>query len=520
MRACVAPTAFAVASRARRRATTVATRDGVVVAPVAPVARARADVDRARWARPRRARTHRHRVAVARRAAPADEELARTFVWDAFDVFAAYGALALALGIGGDGALEHFRYGYVPYFAALAMAAIYIGSHRGLTRDFRETISFESSLLGPFVLSAALFAAYVALEILKLDISVAVDFYFFILGTIAVAGNATEPMNALGAWWKEGLVKLRVPDGWATDPKTGETVTDAEFDVTPAQIVGLLAGLALATADLQAGHQNFTLNNAIACFIVSDFLSVIGFGSFKSCATALCGLLAYDAFWVFKSEEVVGKNVMMSVATNQSFNGPFRLLFPRFDDVLNPLPLDAFEFSLLGLGDVAIPGLLVALMLRYDASRATDLRGRANAAADAFMEIFATERDALEAGVENRLDGDGDGDGDFEADGYRSGIGKRAGDAAVLAYDEAGDTSGGTISIPSSLSGRAFFSASLSAYLIGLLVAISANLLTGEGQPALVYLVPVTLGVVAYTAINRGESDRIIEFVDERDSLL
>ncbi|ABO95391.1 predicted protein, partial [Ostreococcus lucimarinus CCE9901] len=160
-------------------------------------------------------------------------------------------------------------------------------------------------------------------------------------------------------------------------------------------------------------------------------------GSFKSCATALCGLLAYDAFWVFKSEEVVGKNVMMSVATNQSFNGPFRLLFPRFDDVLNPLPLDAFEFSLLGLGDVAIPGLLVALMLRYDASRATDLRGRANAAADA---------------------------------------------------------------------------ASLSAYLIGLLVAISANLLTGEGQPALVYLVPVTLGVVAYTAINRGESDRIIEF--------
>ena len=375
---------------------------------VAPVARARADVDRARWARPRRARTHRHRVAVARRAAPADEELARTFVWDAFDVFAAYGALALALGIGGDGALEHFRYGYVPYFAALAMAAIYIGSHRGLTRDFRETISFESSLLGPFVLSAALFAAYVALEILKLDISVAVDFYFFILGTIAVAGNATEPMNALGAWWKEGLVKLRVPDGWATDPKTGETVTDAEFDVTPAQIVGLLAGLALATADLQAGHQNFTLNNAIACFIVSDFLSVIGFGSFKSCATALCGLLAYDAFWVFKSEEVVGKNVMMSVATNQSFNGPFRLLFPRFDDVLNPLPLDAFEFSLLGLGDVAIPGLLVALMLRYDASRATDLRGRANAAADAFMEIFATERDALEAGVENRLDGDGD----------------------------------------------------------------------------------------------------------------
>ena len=40
------------------------------------------------------------------------------------------------------------------------------------------------------------------------------------------------------------------------------------------------AGLALATADLQAGDlSSFTLNNAVACFIVSDFLSVIGFGS-------------------------------------------------------------------------------------------------------------------------------------------------------------------------------------------------------------------------------------------------
>jgi minor histocompatibility antigen H13 len=56
--------------------------------------------------------------------------------------------------------------------------------------------------------------------------------------------------------------------------------------------------------------------------------------------------------------------------------------------------------------------------------------------------------------------------------------------------------------------------------LVGLLVAISVNLITGEGQPALVYLVPVTLGVVAYTAVNRGESNRILEFVDERDSLL
>lgn len=43
----------------------------------------------------------------------------------------------------------------------------------------------------------------------------------------------------------------------------------------------------------------------------------------------------------------------------------------------------SFPFSLLGLGDIAIPGLLAGLALRFDASRATDMRARATAAAAA-----------------------------------------------------------------------------------------------------------------------------------------
>lgn len=95
-------------------------------------------------------------------------------------------------------------------------------------------ILFESLLFGLFVLSVVLFVVYVALEILKLDISVVVDFYFFILGMIVVVGNVMEFMNVFGVWWKEGLVKLCVFDGWVIDFKMGETVTDVEFDVTSA----------------------------------------------------------------------------------------------------------------------------------------------------------------------------------------------------------------------------------------------------------------------------------------------
>ena len=450
----------------------------------------------------------------ARDAEPeAEKSIAHAYSWDSFDVFRSYGALAAVLAVGSSGALAGQRWAYVPYFTSLAVCAIYVGAHRGLTRDFRETISFQSSLLGPFVLSAALFAAYVALEVLHLDVSVFVNGYFFVLGAVAVAGNTAEPLNAAGAFWREGIVELPVPDGMAIDPNTREPVKDATIDVTSAQIVGVVVGVALATADLRANHQDFTLNNAIAACIVSDFLSVIGFGSFKSCATALCGLLAYDAFWVFRSEAVVGKNVMMSVAANASFNGPFRLLFPRFEDVLDPIPAEAFKFSLLGLGDVAIPGLLIALMLRYDASRAGNVRGRANAAADAFMEVFQSEKEEVES-VENRFD-ENDAARTYEKDGYRTGIGKRAGDAAVVAYDRAGEVSDEPISIPSGLSGRALFSSSLSAYVIGLLLAVAANVVTKEGQPALVYLVPTLFGVVAYVSLGRGEFDRVLAFEDE-----
>jgi minor histocompatibility antigen H13 len=317
-------------------------------------------------------------------------------------------------------------------------------------------------------------------------------------------------------------VKLPVPDGFAIDPVTRSPMKDAQIELTPAQMVGVVVGVAAATADLNANHLDFSLNNAIAACIVSDFLSVIGFGSFKSCATALCGLLAYDAFWVFKSEAVVGKNVMMSVAANASFNGPFRLLFPRFDDVLNPVAETAFPFSLLGLGDVAIPGLLIALMLRYDASRAGNLQARANAAADAFMEVFQSEKEEV-ASVENRFDENDASSGAYERDGYRTGIGKRAGDAAVAAYDDDSRTDAfdEPICVPSGLSGRAYFSSSLSAYVIGLLLAVAANVVTKEGQPALVYLVPTVLGVVAYVALGRGEADRVLDFEDEtKDSLL
>ena len=72
----------------------------------------------------------------------------------------------------------------------------------------------------------------------------------------------------------------------------------------------------------------------------------------------------YDIFWVFLSPYFFSSSVMVSVATYQH-NGndkdtlPVVLKIPRFDDIFHS-PM------ILGLGDIALPGLFISYLLRYD----------------------------------------------------------------------------------------------------------------------------------------------------------
>lgn len=52
---------------------------------------------------------------------------------------------------------------------------------------------------------------------------------------------------------------------------------------------------------------------------------------------------------------VVGENVMLQVATSDLITGPTRLLFPRAPGGVGEAA--DFPYSLLGLGDIAIPGV-------------------------------------------------------------------------------------------------------------------------------------------------------------------
>jgi len=103
--------------------------------------------------------------------------------------------------------------------------------------------------------------------------------------------------------------------------------------------------------------KGWILNNVLGLSFCIQGISLLSLGNYLIGCTLLGGLFFYDIFWVF------GTDVMVTVAKN--FDAPIKLLFPK--DIF----ADVFEFSMLGLGDIVIPGVFIALLLRYDAFRAT-----------------------------------------------------------------------------------------------------------------------------------------------------
>lgn len=105
------------------------------------------------------------------------------------------------------------------------------------------------------------------------------------------------------------------------------------------------------------------------------FLDVVRLPSLKVGAVLLSMAFAYDIFFVFLSPYFFGESVMIKVATG---SGPrqdeeYCEKYPNDSDCASTeLPMllllpQAGGYSMLGLGDIVLPGLLVALAARYDA---------------------------------------------------------------------------------------------------------------------------------------------------------
>ena len=385
-----------------------------------------------------------------------------------------------------------------------------MGAHRGLNAKQRQQINLKEGFLAPIAASVAIFGMYLLLKYFpNFSLQGFFDCYFWLLGSLSFIGAFAGPARGLGEKLNQPVWKIPLPL-WLGAVDEDEQPIESS-DLTPTDVIVLCAGIALVSADLAAHHGNFTLSNTIACLVAADILQLIGVSSFRVAAVLLCGLLAYDVFWVFGSPAAIGENVMLQVATSDALVGPTRLLFPRVAGSVTEA--SSFPFSLLGLGDVAVPGLLACLALRYDASRTVDMRARGIAAAAAIQGAIK----ALPPGASGNE------------------VAEATGDAATAAYDRVADLeveqrertqlgislSSGSVPLTtvyavsdSVLHQRRYFVPVMVAYVLGLGVAFGANSITGLGQPALLYLVPATLGAVALTAARRGDLGRVWSYTD------
>eukprot|EP00599_Poterioochromonas_sp_BG-1_P002360 CAMPEP_0173149098 /NCGR_PEP_ID=MMETSP1105-20130129/10124_1 /TAXON_ID=2985 /ORGANISM="Ochromonas sp., Strain BG-1" /LENGTH=375 /DNA_ID=CAMNT_0014063901 /DNA_START=119 /DNA_END=1246 /DNA_ORIENTATION=- len=236
-------------------------------------------------------------------------------------------------------------------------AIIYIGSHRslnllvseadgGFAHDEKEVLSAKDAYKFPIVGSLALFGLYLAFKYFDKDtVNLVLSLYFSLIGVFTLTSTFSKFVSQ--------FIKSPKKYGFKTTlPVIGEV--DATFTLAE----GICFIFATIFSVIYFQTKNYMMNNIFGISLCIQAIERISLGNYKVGAILLVGLFFYDIFWVF------GTDVMVTVA--KSFDGPIKLLFPRKLPTLD----SKGEFSLLGLGDIVIPGLFVALLLRYDMSKA------------------------------------------------------------------------------------------------------------------------------------------------------
>ncbi|XP_048541051.1 signal peptide peptidase-like 5 [Triticum urartu] len=157
--------------------------------------------------------------------------------------------------------------------------------------------------------------------------------------------------------------------------------------------------------------------------LIVTVIQIVRVPNLKVGSVLLSCAFLYDIFWVFVSKSLFHESVMIAVARgdNTDEDGvPMLLKIPRMFDPWG-------GYSIIGFGDILLPGLVVAFALRYDWAAKKSLRS-------------------------------------------------------------------------------GYFLWSASAYGTGLLITyVALNLMDGHGQPALLYIVPFTLGTLMSLGWKRGE---------------
>jgi minor histocompatibility antigen H13 len=199
--------------------------------------------------------------------------------------------------------------------------------------------------------------------------------------------------------------------------------------------------------------KNWVYNNVLCLIFCTHALQSMFIGNFKNGFMLLTLLFFYDIFFVF------GTDVMLTVA--KGIDAPIKLMFPK-----DYTKEGKAAFSILGLGDIVIPGIFVSLCLRFD-----------------FLKAIKPEY------LDKLIKDDAKGSAKEDPMSYLVKI--------AINCD------------------KSYFKAVNIGYLLAMICTIVVMLVFEHGQPALLYLVPGCCFAVLGTACAKGEYSKLMEHDEE-----
>lgn len=228
----------------------------------------------------------------------------------------------------------------------MAILPIWIGAHLSIKQKGAETMTSEDAWKFPFIGSGVLFGLYMLFKIFSKEyINLLLTTYFLFFGIMAVSASL-KPLFTPFFSSKTKPYKFSWKPFWkSNEPYELEFSTSDIFSLIVASLIGFWYIMT----------KHWVSNNILGLSFSIQGIAMLSLGSYKVGCILLGGLFFYDIFWVF------GTDVMVTVA--KSFDAPIKLLFPK------QLFAAELEFSMLGLGDIVIPGIFIALLLRFDIHR-------------------------------------------------------------------------------------------------------------------------------------------------------
>ncbi|XP_043984552.1 minor histocompatibility antigen H13 isoform X2 [Gambusia affinis] len=241
----------------------------------------------------------------------------------------------------------------------MALLPIFFGALRSVTcsksknsADAPETITSRDAARFPIIASCTLFGLYLFFKVFSQEyINLLLSVYFFVLGVLALAHTMSPAMSRIfPESFPNKQYQLLFTQG---SGESKEEIVNYEFDTK--NLACLLISSVVGVWYLLKKH--WIANNVFGLAFALNGVELLHLNNVSTGCILLGGLFIYDVFWVF------GTNVMVTVA--KSFEAPIKLVFPQ--DLLEK-GLGASNFAMLGLGDIVIPGIFIALLLRFDVS--------------------------------------------------------------------------------------------------------------------------------------------------------